>query len=759
MNNALMDHELLMEFAAEAREHFDAAENDLLALERAPDDDTRERLDRIFRAMHTVKGSAGFLGLREVSSLSHVMETVLSRMRKGLLAPDPAWITELLGGLDDLRKLLNVHSGETKGKPDATRLERMERRLECPAEGLVSERWTDAPKEMNRRIQIHWDDLAVWQVFSNMSPLDLFLCLEKDGFVVDATVRPAAQRLRGAGEHLPLALDVLYATALSDEDLTQRIHVEHSQLSPANLNEPLHAEWVYSITLFPSSAVLETPGAMEALWADLRGLGTLTVKEAAGERTGWHMKLTTHAAENAVRDAFIFVENGGELTLEKRAASRAVPPPPQENMPPPAAATEEADQPPPLKTKSDVPISSDFTSNTDTLRVSSWKLDHLVNLAGELAIAQAQLASASSMTANAPPELFAAVESMERLGSELRTQVLNIRMIPIGNTFAKYRRIVRDLAAELGKNVDLEIAGGETELDKSVMDQIGDPLVHLVRNSLDHGIEKPEVRVQHGKPERGRLTLAAQQQGDRVLIRVADDGRGLDTEAIRKKAEEQGLIPAAAELSEAEIHALIFSPGFSTAHQVTKVSGRGVGMDVVKRRIELLRGGIEVRSEPGKGSEFILSLPLTLAIIDGLMVEVDGDRFIIPLSIVTETIELTREQRRSNNQVNRVDLRGSFVPCLRLRDVFGFPDHNPEVERVVMVRLGGEQLGLVVDVVVGNHQTVLKSLGRLCRDMAMFSGANVLGDGTVALVLDVPGLLRQAEITSAISGPQIMLNG
>lgn len=327
----------------------------------------------------------------------------------------------------------------------------------------------------------------------------------------------------------------------------------------------------------------------------------------------------------------------------------------------------------------------------------------------------------------------------------MRDVILDIRMMPIEQTFGKFRRLVRDLARDLGKDVDLVMQGSETELDKTVLDALADPLVHLVRNSLDHGLEPPAERLAAGKPPRGTLTLRAEQRGDRVLVSVRDDGRGLDPEKIRAKAVARRLLAADANPTEAELFQLIFLPGFSTAATVSSVSGRGVGLDVVRRQVDQLRGKVEVRSERGRSAEFRLSLPLTLAIIEGLMVEVAGDRYVLPLGIARETIELPRAARTAGNARNLVALRGERIPYLRLRDVFRLAGDAPDPERVVVVELEDQRLGLVVDRVIGNHQTVLKSLGWIGRRVPVFSGATVLGDGHIALILDVPALLAHSQ--------------
>ena len=278
-------------------------------------------------------------------------------------------------------------------------------------------------------------------------------------------------------------------------------------------------------------------------------------------------------------------------------------------------------------------------------------------------------------------------------------------------------------------------------MDKTVLDQLADPLMHLVRNSLDHGCESPEDRVAAGKPRTATLTLRAEQRGDRVWITVADDGRGLDAARIRAKAIARGLLAADANPTEQEIHQFIFLPGFSTADKVSELSGRGVGLDVVKRSIEALRGTIELRSQPGRGAEIRLSLPLTLAIIEGLMVRVDGDRYILPLGSAREAIELRRDRRLAANGRNIVDLHGEMMPYLRLRELFDYSGEPPPIERIVIAEVEDTRIGIAVDEVLGNHQTVLKSLGWLGRRVDVFTGATVLGDGRVALIVDIPGLV------------------
>ncbi|MGB8169327.1 MAG: chemotaxis protein CheA [Chthoniobacteraceae bacterium] len=457
----------------------------------------------------------------------------------------------------------------------------------------------------------------------------------------------------------------------------------------------------------------------------------------------WTVTLATAQPETAIRDVFIFAEDGAELKIERRASSASV------RVLAPVSAEAVSGEPARLEAVK-VPVAvaaQKAAAPAASVRVPSERLDRLVNLVGELVINQSRLNQAQALSGD--PDLAAPVESMERLIAELRDSVLGIRMMPIGATFSRFQRLVRDLASELGKEIDLVTEGAETELDKTVLDQLGDPLVHLIRNSLDHGIEGPDDRLAKGKNRRGTLRLTAAHEGAHVVITIEDDGRGLDKAALRAKAEEKGLIAPDAQLTEQETFNLIFLPGFSTAKIVSNVSGRGVGMDVVKRTIEGLRGSIILSSPEGRGTVIRLTLPLTLAIIDGLLVEIEGDRFIVPMTAVTENVELSRTERFANNGRNAVDVRGSLVPYIPLRDLFEIRGNEPELEKIVIVAMEGERLGLVVDRVIGSHQTVIQSLGPFYRDNDLFSGTTIMGDGRVAMILNLAGILRYATAQPA----------
>jgi two-component system chemotaxis sensor kinase CheA len=380
-----------------------------------------------------------------------------------------------------------------------------------------------------------------------------------------------------------------------------------------------------------------------------------------------------------------------------------------------------------------------------SLRVAAERLDELMDRVGELVIAQARLSQIAAGSSDG--SLKSIAEELERLSSGLRDTTMGIRMVPIGSIFSRFRRLVHDLSRELGKEIEFITTGEDTELDKTMIEKLADPLVHLIRNSVDHGLEDAAVRVKNGKSPKGTVKLSAVYAGAEVAISVTDDGAGLNHARIRAKAEENGIITADAKLTEQELNQLIFAPGFSTAKEVTSLSGRGVGMDVVKRTIDGLRGSIEVATKPGEGSTMTLRLPLTLAIIDGMLVRIGNGRYTIPLSAVEECVELPESADTSSRGRNFLDIRGSLVPFIRLREVFNTPGEPDTRQKVVIVSSGDGRAGLVVDQIIGNNQTVIKQLSKLHSSIKSFSGATILGDGTVALILDTAHLVGvgQAE--------------
>lgn len=447
--------------------------------------------------------------------------------------------------------------------------------------------------------------------------------------------------------------------------------------------------------------------------------------------------LKTSKDENAIRDVFIFVEDRCDLQITQNTLpANMVEPPHPTSSNGPAVGSAEAGA---AVAERRAPIADSASS----IRVSAKKLDSLVDLVGELVIAQARLAELAA--GRADDQLLTVAEDIGRLSAELRDNTLDIRMIPIGTTFVRFRRLVHDLASELGKDIQLATEGAETELDKTMIERLFDPLVHLIRNSCDHGIEAPDVRRLAGKAATGTLMLRAYHSGQSAFVEIRDDGAGLDATTIRKKAVASGLLDESAQLPPDEIYKLIFLPGFSTAKTITNVSGRGVGMDVVKRSVEALRGQIDIASEPGKSTTIRLQLPLTLAIIEGLLVTVGDAKFVLPMSLVEECVELTALDIERAHENRLANVRDELVPYIRLRDWFGYTGSRPSIEQIAITTIEGKRYGFVVDAVVGQHQTVIKSLGRMYQNVRGLSGATILGDGSLALIVDVPALLRSVQ--------------
>ncbi|MDN2581691.1 chemotaxis protein CheA [Aquibium sp. ELW1220] len=463
---------------------------------------------------------------------------------------------------------------------------------------------------------------------------------------------------------------------------------------------------------------------------------------------GWEVILETDGGLEKIEDVFMFIRDGMELSIEPGAGTVAggadVARTP-DAVSEPVATTKESSSAAPavrgakVKAKDATAAASSADRGGSSMRVAAERLDELMDRVGELVIAQSRLTQIAS--ASNDLNLKNVAEELERLASGLRDTTMGIRMVPIGSLFGRFRRLVHDLSHDLGKEIEFVTTGEETELDKTMIERLADPLVHLIRNSIDHGIESPDKRLAAGKGERGRVKLSATHSGAEVAISISDDGKGLDAQRIRAKAEEAGLIAPDAKIADAELYQMIFHPGFSTAGEITSVSGRGVGMDVVKRTIEGLRGSIDLSTRHGEGTTATLRLPLTLAIIEGMLVRVGNGRYSIPLSAVEECVELPPAADLGDQGRNFLNIRGSLVPFLRLRELFKTTTPPDPYQKVVIVAAGDARVGLVVDQIIGNSQTVIKSLSKLHADVETFSGATILGDGTVALILDVMNLV------------------
>jgi two-component system chemotaxis sensor kinase CheA len=679
-------------FLEEAREILVELESALLALNDNRGDN--ELVGRAFRALHTIKGSGAMFGFDELAAFTHNLENAFDEVRNGRLHVTSELINLSLAALDQIKAMLD----EAAGGGEANR-------------------------------------------------------------AVSAEILLKVRQLTGKPEPRP-------AEAAPSPELAPA----------ADARGPV-LDW--HIRFSPGADLLRTGTNPLLLLRELKQLGSLQIKasmaavppigELDPERCyiSWDMVLTTSAAREAISDVFIFVADCCELTIEaaieqkieakielttEPAIEMRIKPAIEPASGPVSGQVSSAAVAEPQAPKPKFPSygrrASDTPDNASSIRVPAAKLDQFVNLVGELVTVQARLFEIA--TRREDPEVVAVSEEVDRLTSALRESSISIRMLPIRATFERFRRLVHDLARDLHKEVELTIEGADTELDKSVIDQLNDPLMHLIRNSMDHGIEPPEKRLAAAKRRSATIHLSARHSGASVLISVADDGGGINAEAVRERAIEKGLVAADAKLTEAEIFAFILAPGFSTARQVTDVSGRGVGMDVVRRSVEALRGTIDIASKPGTGTSVTLRLPLTLAIIDGLLVRVEQAYFVLPLATTLECIELTRQDIEQANGKHVANVRGEIIPYIRLREYFNMPTERPEREQIMVAETEDGRYGFVVDQVLGDHQTVIKNLGRFYRHVELISGATILGNGSVALILDPQRLVRDALRTMSV---------
>ena len=696
-------------FKDEARELLADLEEALLEMEENPDD--LGIVGRVFRTMHTVKGSGAMFGFDDIASFTHNVETVYDLVRNGRLAVSKELVNLSLAARD--RILCMLEASEGGAAADTQENERVIAAFRalvpaCGEEGTAhggGER--PAPEEP-----------------VEAAPLLTFrIRFRPDGGIFAAGGNPLAL-LRELQDLGPCHM-VAHTCDLPTLE----------ELAP----EACHLFWDIILTTSRGRDAVED---VFIFVDDSRELSITVIDDGTGEHGGGYKKL----GEILMERGDLTAEQMDELLgRQKRFGELAV----EAGMVDAATVVSALVEQQHVKEIREVrQAQAQSQEAASSIRVSAEKLDLLVNLVGELVTVQARL-SMVAQELKKHAELVSVAEEVERLTNDLRDNALDIRMLPIGATFSKFKRLVRDLSAELGKSIELTTEGAETELDKTVIEKLNDPLVHIIRNSIDHGVETPQERKEKGKPGSGTIHLSAVHSGDSVLITIRDDGAGLDTEAIRAKAIERKIIPANAELTDREIWQLIFHPGFSTAKKVTSVSGRGVGMDVVKQAIEGLRGSIDVKSEPGRGTGITLKIPLTLAIIESLLVQIGKDRFVMPLSLVDECILLTKKEIEANHGRDLLMVRDKLVPYVPLRKMFGIVGDPPAIQQVVICRLdGGRRIGLVVDWVVGEHQTVIKSLGRMYHQVEGMSGATILGDGSVALILDVPAIVDAVEAAS-----------
>ncbi|MBL8469264.1 chemotaxis protein CheA [Methyloversatilis discipulorum] len=678
----------LLVFLEEADELLGRMEEALLGLETAHD--ARARIDEIFRAAHTIKGTSGVFGFDEVVAFTHDVESVLDRARDSKIDVDSECIGLLLRCKDHIARLVGcVAEGREPDGP--TRSAGGE--LSADLRRLLSEETATPRASAAELIDEVEGGERLWYVGVRFGTDVLRGGMDPLSFLRFLLTRGDAQAVRWRDtlpawsdfdpESCYVGFDILLLTRDTQAQIEGAFEFVRDecrlQVVPSDVTAPCVCDAAALLDADPSSLVT---------WLNARGVGL--------------------AAQTPD-----IVSTAEALPMGGDAAAGST-------APNPSSARE-----------------------TRSLRVDADKLDRLIELVGELVVASAGVQNVSQHLSE--PRLVEANELLSRLVDEVRDQALSLRMVQIGPTFQRFQRVVRDVSRELAKEIELHVGGADTELDKTVVERIGDPLMHLVRNAMDHGIEPAEVRRAAGKPERARIALDACHEAGGILITVSDDGGGLNRQKILSKAIERGLVAPDAVLAERDIDRLIFEPGFSTADRISNLSGRGVGMDVVRRDIEALRGTVDIDSEPGAGTRIRIRLPLTLAIIDGFLIGVDDARFVLPVDLIVECVELAGSGRLAARSRGYLDLRGEVLPLMWLRDLFDMSGDPPmRRENIVVVHFGAQKVGLVVDQLIGEHQTVIRPLGRMFRGLRGVGGSTILGDGDIALVLDLPDLTQFA---------------
>ncbi|MDE2049705.1 MAG: chemotaxis protein CheA [Gammaproteobacteria bacterium] len=692
-------------FFEESFEALDSMEAALLKLDIGSPEP--ELINTIFRVAHSIKGGSATFGFSEIASFTHSLETLLDELRSGTMPVTVALSDLLLKSVDVMRAMLRAVQAKQ-------------------------------PIDSQRVSDLQFD-------------LEVAIAKKSEQPQAPAAPAPAAS----AADEPAAAGCAADGDGSGPKPPRWRIHFHPYRELLARGNDPLR--------MLRELAAL---GELD-IRVDAQMLPPLADVNPQDCYLAWSLELPGEVAEEAIRQVFEWAEGDCDLNIERlpgtgnfaphvEPASATLAPTPATPSPTPAttSAAPSAVATPPRSEAAPKPEASVSTlGDSGSIRVSVEKIDELMNTVGELVITQAMLSQLGSHFDGPDAEkLRGGLGQLERNMRELQESVMRVRMLPISFVFSRFPRMVRDLAQRLGKQIELKLTGEQTELDKTVLEKIGDPLVHLVRNCIDHGIESPQARIAAGKSAEGTVHLDACHRGGNIAVEVSDDGGGLDRERILAKARARGLVDPTDSLTDAEIYELIFLPGFSTADKTTDLSGRGVGMDVVRRNVKELGGKVEVKSEPGRGSRFTITLPLTLAIVDGQSVSVGTETYIVPLISIVESMQLKASGvTRLSGHSEVLSFRGDYLPIIRLHELFGVEPRSRALhEGLVVVAEGdGRRVGLFVDDLLGQQQVVIKSLEANYGHIEGVSGATILGDGSVALILDVPGLIRAASMRAA----------
>ncbi|MEY3281898.1 MAG: hypothetical protein RL674_1883 [Pseudomonadota bacterium] len=684
-------------FFEECFEGLEAMESGLLSLDIGDIDP--EAINTIFRAAHSIKGGSGTFGFTVVAEYTHIMETLLDEMRDGRRQVTKQAVDVLLGSVDCLREMLTSIQNEEDVNAESVAVHQSA--LETELNGESS---------------------------ANTQP----------NVVATPAINTAPSPIQS-----------------QEEDEEPEIEEEQG----------------WKISFCPYLNLLKTGNDPVRLFRELSALGQLTTNVNIQDvpnfneldpeecNISWDLVLVSDASENTVREIFSWVEEDCELELSPLAKPKKKKKPkvatPLSASTPAVVETKEVIAPvivpPPTTVVKKASSESDSAKNapkaSSSIRVDTDKIDTLINMVGEVVITQSMLGLiGENFTMDKVGQLKRGLAQLERHTRDLQQSVMNIRMLPISFVFSRFPRLVHDISTKLNKKITLKLVGENTEVDKAVVELINDPLVHLIRNSLDHGIEMPAERIAAGKPETGTIELKAYHRGGHIVIEIIDDGRGMDKSKLLAKAIEKGLVEESAIMTDKQILELIFMPGFSTAEQLSDISGRGVGMDVVRRNIQSLGGNIDIISELGKGSTIAIHLPLTLAILDGQSVAVGDETYIVPLVSIIESINITEKMlNKVAGKGETFKLRNEYLPIIRMREIFNVKTGaatKPNEGVIVVVEGQGALCGFLVDELLGQQQVVIKSLEANYRRVEGVSGATILGDGSVALILDVPGLVR-----------------
>lgn len=707
--------EFISIFLSEANEIVEGLENDLVLLEDNKSDE--DLLNKIFRSAHTLKSSAGTVGFTTMSELNHVAENLLEKVRSGKLDVTPTMITVLLEFLDTVKIMLqNIIDG--KGEADGVNnIESLKAKIKAIADGNEIDASVQAPttssaaptvkKETQTSTQAQAIEEPEKKEESSSGSNVFHISMSFKATIFDNGIDP-----------------LMFLNDLRDIGTISNLKIDSSNVPPISaLEDPYTCYTQFSLDISTNST-LEQVQNIFLFVIDDNDINISDAKVSVQKEDKIETQTETQVAEETKEEKTIEDTKSQEKAKEEIKTEQA--------KPQTSAAKSQAS-------------SSVKVQAPSTVRVDTRKLDSLMNLIGELVIAQSRIMQLTQ-SLDIDNGLKEAVSSMDRTSRQIQEEVMNIRMMPVGPIFNQFHRYVRDLNLELNKEVKLVLKGETTEIDKNMLEQLSDPLKHIIRNSMDHGIERTkEERIARGKPEFGTITMSAAHQEGHVVIEVSDDGNGLNKERIYNKAIEKGLLSKDGKYSDAEIYRTIFSPGLSTAEKITDISGRGVGMDVVRANVEKMKGKIEIKSEEGKGSTFIIKLPLTLAIIEGITFALGEQIYIMPLISIIEQMKVKNEQIKPfEGRGEMIKIRDEYLPLIRLHKVFEIDTHIEDIDNgiVVVVEAGYRRCAIFVDELLDQQQVVIKSLDSAFSKHSGISGGTILGDGRIALIIDIQGLVN-----------------